>query len=63
MAVTSDVIMLLLLPWNPIRCHVTILSWTYTGHSLNIPSFMSIGIILLKIEGDPIDTLPPHAFV
>ena len=34
MAATSDVIMLLWLPWKPIRCHVTILNWKYTGRTL-----------------------------
>ena len=43
MAATSDVIMLLWLPWKPLRCHVTMLNWNYTGHLLHIPSFMSIG--------------------
>ena len=28
---------------KPIRCHVIILNWKYTGHLLRIPSFMSIG--------------------
>ena len=28
---------------KPIRCHVIILNWKYTGHLLHIPSFMSIG--------------------
>ena len=60
MAANSDVIMLPWLPWKPIRCHVTILNWKYTGHLLHIPSFMSIGLILLKIEGGGavIDTPP-----
>ena len=61
-----DVIMLLWLPWKPIKCHVTILNWKYTRHLLHIPRFMSIGWILLKIEGDgggPIDYPHPHAFV
>ena len=64
MVATNDVIMLLWLPWKPIRCHVTMLNWKYTGHLLHIPSFMSIGWILLKIEGGPIDPFPPpHALV
>ena len=57
-AATSDGIMLLWLPWKLIRCHVTILSWKYTGQLLHIPSLMSIGLILFKIEGGPIDTPP-----
>ena len=59
MPATSDVIMLLWLSWKPVRCHVIILNWKYTGHLLHIPSFMSIGCILLKIEGGPIDLHPP----
>ena len=43
MAAISDVIMLLWLPWKPVRCHVTIPNWKYTGHLLHIPSFMSVG--------------------
>ena len=50
MAAAGDVIMLLWLLLKLIRCHVAILNWKFTGHLLHIPSFMSIGWILLKIE-------------
>ena len=40
---------MLRLQWKLIKYHVTILNWKYTGHLLHMPSFMSIGRILLKI--------------
>ena len=50
----------LLLPWKSIRHHVVPLNWKYKWSLLHVPSFMSIGWILLKVEGWwGSDWLPP----
>ena len=41
----------LLLPWKPIRHQVVWLNWKYKWSLLYVPSFMSIGWIVLKVEG------------
>ena len=63
MVATSDIIMLLWLQWKQIRCHMIILNWKHTGYLLHIPSFISIGLIFLKIEGGGLIDSSPHAFV
>ena len=49
----------LLLPWKPIRDHVVSLNWKYKRSLLCVPNFKSIGWIVSKVEGFPIDPPPP----
>ena len=49
----------LLLPWKPIRDHVVSLNWKYKWSLLCVPNFKSIGWIMSKVEGFPIDPPPP----
>ena len=56
MAATSDIIMLLWLPWKPIKQQVVSISWKYKERSLYVPNIKSIGWMVSKVEGrGPID--------
>ena len=39
-AAASDVIMLLWLPWNPLRQHVVSINWKYKERSLYVPKYL-----------------------
>ena len=50
----------ILLPCKPIRHHVVSLNWKYKWSLLYVPNFKSIGWVVSKVEGGPIDPpLPP----
>ena len=55
MVAVCDVIYWLLLPWKPIRHHVVSLNWKYKWSLLYVPNFKSIGWIVSKVEGGPIE--------
>ena len=48
----------LLLPWKPVRHHVVLLYCKYKWSLLYVPNFMSMGWIMSKVEGGPIDPPP-----
>ena len=62
MAAASDVIMLLWLPWKPIKQQVVSINWNYKEYSLYVSNIQSIGWTVSKVERrGPIDP-PPICF-